>query len=91
MEFKDDLSEELAEKYSQQLEENDTECPYDDCSGNLFDAEIWVDDNDRFTGQALCLSCNRSFELDLDDSQAQDAIGEVEDAIDDLKASFDDI
>lgn len=90
MAFEDELLDEMAEAYSQQLEENDTECPYDDCSATVFDVEIWVDENDRFTGEALCLSCNRVFELDLEDSQAQEAVGDVVDAYDDLMDTLDD-
>ncbi len=42
MAFEDELLDEMADAYSEQLEENDTECPYDDCSATVFDVEIWV-------------------------------------------------
>lgn len=90
MALEDEIREKLAEIYSQQLEKNDRECPYDSCSATVFDVKIWVDKNDRFAGEAFCLSCNRLFELDLEDSQAQDALSDVEDALDDLRDVIDD-
>lgn len=90
MGFEDDLLSDMAEAYEKQLEESDIQCPYEGCSGTTIDAEISVDRNGRFEGEALCLSCNQIFELDIEDSQARDAVGDVTDAVDDLMDTLDD-
>ena len=89
MGFKDDLLEEMADKYARQLEQNDTECGNEDCDSTNLDVEIWVDDSGRFDGEARCLECNSLMQLEIDDSDAQDGVSDVTDAVEDLKDTLD--
>lgn len=88
--FGDDLREAMAENIEQQIEQGEIECPDEDCGSTQLDAEVWVADGGGFEGTALCRECNTRIELDLQDSQAQDAAKDVEDSIDDLQDQIDD-
>lgn len=84
----DEIMDVMADSYAQQLEENHTECPREDCTGTEFDVEIWVNENDHFEGEGRCLSCNEVFELDIEDSEAREAIREIQDAVESLEDVF---
>lgn len=84
----DEIMDAMADSYAQQLEENNTQCPEEDCTGTKFDVEIWVNENDRFEGEGRCMSCNEIFELDIEDSDAREAVQEIQDAVESLEDAF---
>lgn len=83
-----DLRETLAEQYAVQIEHGAINCETDDCDSESFDAEIWTNDNGGFEGAAFCRECNKRFELELDDSQVQEELDELEQQIKDLENAF---
>lgn len=80
----DDLREAMAENIEEQIEQGAIECPTDGCDSNYFDAEVGVTDSGGFEGAAVCRECNTRIELDLEDSDAQDAADDIESQLDDL-------
>lgn len=83
-----DIMEDMADLYAEQLEENNTQCPNEDCTGTEFDVEMWVNENSRFEGEGRCLTCNEIFELDIDDSDARETVQEIKDSIESLEDAF---
>lgn len=83
-----DIMDVMAESYAKQLEENDTQCPNEECVGTEFDVKMWVNENDRFEGEGRCLSCNEIFELDIDDTDARESVQEIQDSIESLEDAF---
>jgi len=74
----------IAEEYEKQIEQGEgIDCPTDDCDSETFDAELWLSDQNHLEGAAICNSCNERIELDIDDSQLHDAIGEIESELED--------
>jgi hypothetical protein len=80
----DGLRDALAEKYAAQLEQSNNECPNEDCNGESFDAEMWINQSGHFEGAAVCRTCNNRFDLNIDDSQVQKEIQQLENQIEDM-------
>lgn len=68
----------LADGYEQQLEEEGFDCQSEGCSGEHIEAEIWVTDSQHLDGEVLCKDCNSRTELDIDDSDVQEAVEDIE-------------
>lgn len=83
-----ELRDALAKKYAAQIEEGGIDCKTEECESESFDAEMWTTDNGGFEGAAVCRGCNKRFELDLEDSQIQDSLQDIEHQIKDLENAF---
>ena len=84
----DELKEALTEKYAAQIEQAGVDCKTKGCESESFDAEMWTTDSGGFEGAVVCRECNERFELDLEDSQAQDALRDIQSQIKDLENAF---
>lgn len=76
-----EILEMAAESYQQQIEEGGIDCPTEGCDGNMVDAELWVTSQNHVDGEVLCKNCNTRVELDIDDSELQDAVNEIEETL----------
>ncbi|CAM2927945.1 hypothetical protein [Halobacterium salinarum] len=73
----------FAEEYEKKVEQGEIDCPTDGCDSEVFDAEIWLSNQNHLEGAAICKSCNKRIDLNIDDSQVHDAVGEIESELED--------
>jgi len=85
---REELLRAVADQYEAQIERGEIDCPSEDCSSTAFDSELWISDSGGLEGAAICLECNERIDLDIDDSDVQNSLDDMESSVRDLENSF---
>ena len=82
---RDSLLRAIADNYEKQIERGAIDCPNEGCPGTAFDAELWIADSGGLEGAAICRDCNDRIDLNIDDSDVQASLDDIEGSVEDLE------
>ena len=80
----DEMLEELADAYANQIKQGGIDCTSDGCDSKAFDAELWTTDAGGLEGAAVCRGCNSRIDLNIDDSDVKEGLKEIEDSFNNM-------